>query len=128
MKEEGRKIKCNPVPELKKTNIARVYFRVVDGTSVHPSIIVTRMENFKSAADIKAKYGEVVFEDYSLADHAMFWNPSRQTVVFKKRNWFLRKTLYPLHLFNELIDEAKMCGVTLSKVIKSSKEERVIEI
>jgi hypothetical protein len=117
----------NPNTELpKKSNIARIFFRDIPGTKTG-WIQITSFENFKSGSEISEAYGENVRETYKKEQHRMYGKQNGKAIWLAKEKRLIEVgSRWPKAVFlDEIVPEARECGVVLSRLIKDSKKQEI---
>ena len=113
----------------KKRNLAKVHYeKMNDG-----NFLIVALEGFLSDDDIFVKHGKGVWVRYFEQEHSMAKNHPDH-VTFKGIKGIFPRDLtvgyvYTKKQFSASIAEAKLCGSTLSRIIKEVKNAtKVIEI
>ena len=115
-----------------KGNIARVFYEKQE----NGTFLIVGLENFLSIEGIERKYGKRVRERYFSQLNSM-WRiipleaekGIHVTFITPRTRDLITETFYTKEEFTESIAEAKLCGSTLSRIIKEVKNAtKVIEI
>jgi len=113
----------------KNRNLAKVHYEKLNDGGFQ----IVALEGFFSSDDIHVRYGKRTLEKYRSQDHAMIKLASNQvnfqTITQPEQRNLIVGDVYTKEQFSALIAEAKLCGATLSRIIKEVKNAtKVIEI
>lgn len=123
------------LPKTRKDNIARIHAEIDHSKNV---VRVTDLVNFLGRSDISKKYGSRVFAEYfSINNNRAMWKlampGAKNTILFRNSEVpsLVEGKEYPRRVFfNVILEEARHCGFTFSRIVKKAKStvKKVFEI